>query len=716
MDAVMKELNEYPGNIWTHIISLKREDAARLGYDHAAQWRSLLRAHRNEIAEAMHIPPGDFRWYAAFHDEGDHPHVHMMAWSVKPGQAYLSKDGIKKIKSALTNDIFKQEMLHTYEQKSASRDDLVREARRVMRKLAQQMRSGICDGPEIETLMISLSAQLETVTGKKKYGYLPKQVKATVNEIVDQMEALPAVDQCYQVWWKLQCRIEDFYSEKKRRRPPVSEQKEFRAIKNAVIQEAENIRLGVVTFEGEAAEEMDEVTVTELPYDCQDLWLVIQDDTAPMEERDDAVGQLQAMAKSGETHAQYLMGKLYCYGPVLIPDSVEAQYWFGQAAQELPAAQYALGAILLSDDLEVHDTELGVKWLEYAAHNGSGRAAYRLGKEYLKGAETVAKRRKPGSGGVHLRKDGRWEGRVVIGYDEKGLPKTKNVLAKTKGECVEKLKKLRESITPPTSCKLKSDMPFREWLDFWYENHCKPKVRLTTQQRYEELMSQHIIPGLGNIPLNELTQPVLQQFYAKLKESGRKKNVARYGPGLSDRTIRNCHALCRTALERAVEEKLIRKNPAVGCKLPPSRPKEMQVLTAEEIQRMLIQAREEGFFELFLLELSTGLRRGEICALQWDDLNFTTGELRIQRQVHRVKGKLLTSQPKTKASSRIVILPSPVLNVLKEYKKTIASRWMFPSPVSEDSPRDPAAVRKRLSLILEHAECKHVRFHDLQHP
>jgi len=263
---------------------------------------------------------------------------------------------------------------------------------------------------------------------------------------------------------------------------------------------------------------------------------------------------------------------------------------------------------------------------------------------------------------------------------------------------------------------LKSDTFFGEWLNFWYENHCKPKVRLTTQQRYEELMRQHIIPGLGDIPLNELTQPILQQFYVNLKESGRKKNVERYGPGLSDRTVRNCHALCRTALEKALKEKLIRKNPAVGCKLPPSRPKEMQVLTAEEIQRLLIQAKEENFFELFLLELATGLRRGEICALQWDDLDLKTGTLHVERQIHRVKGKLVISQPKTKASSRSVILPAPVLNVLREYKKTIASRWMFPSPVREDSPRDPAAIRQRLSLILEHAECKHVRFHDLRHP
>ncbi|MDE6590925.1 MAG: relaxase MobL, partial [Oscillospiraceae bacterium] len=275
LSKVIDEINRYPGNIWTHIISLKREDAERLGYDHAPQWRNLLRAHRNEIAQAMHIPPGDFRWYAAFHDEDHHPHVHMMAWSVKPGQAYLAEDGIKKIKSVLTNDIFRQEMLHTYEQKSVSRDELVRESRQVMRELIRQMREEVCDSPEVESLMMTLVSQLETVQGKKKYGYLPKQVKATVDEIVDQMEKLQVVDQCYQIWWELQCEIEDYYSERERKRPPLSEQKEFRSIKNAVIHEAENIRLGVVTFEDrEIKDEEEDGELTSAP---QNLWHLVMD-------------------------------------------------------------------------------------------------------------------------------------------------------------------------------------------------------------------------------------------------------------------------------------------------------------------------------------------------------------------------------------------------------------------------------------------------------
>ena len=384
MGAAMKELNQYPGNIWTHIISLKREDAERLGYDHAAQWRNLIRAHRNEIAAAMNIPPSDFRWYAAFHDEGNHPHIHMMAWSVKPGQAYLPKDGIRKIKSTLTNDIFKQEMLHTYEQKSASRDELVRRARTKMKSLAQEMQQGIGDYPEVEPLMMTLVNQLETVKGKKKYGYLPKVVKKTVDEIVNQMERMPVINECYQTWWEFQCQTEDFYSEKERQRPPLSEQKEFRPIKNAVIQEAENIRMDNITFEDE---EMEETTdSSNLSYDCWELWMVTQDDTAPMVDRDEAAAQLISKAEGGDPSAQYLVGKLYQDGPVLIPDSVEAQYWFDQSARQghVPA-QYALGKLYLSDDTEVCDPMLGVQWLEHAARHGSDCAVYRLGKEHLKG-------------------------------------------------------------------------------------------------------------------------------------------------------------------------------------------------------------------------------------------------------------------------------------------------------------------------------------------
>lgn len=327
----------------------------------------------------------------------------------------------------------------------------------------------------------------------------------------------------------------------------------------------------------------------------------------------------------------------------------------------------------------------------------------------------MAKRRKHGDGSVRLRKDGRWEGRVVIGHDEKGLPKTKNVLAKTKTECVAKLKALRERLETPAPEVPKAGLSLGAWLDHWYQDYKKASLRPNTQMSYERRIYQHIIPALGNVYLDKLTTGDIQQFYAHLKQSGRLLRRELYGEGLSDQTVRGIHTTLHAALDKAVEEKLIFRNPADNCKLPPAKSREMKVLAPEEIQRLLIQAKEDGYYELLLLELATGLRRGEILALQWGDLNFRTGALRVERQVHRIKGELVVSPPKTKAGNRTVLLPAPVLNVFKAYKKTIHSRWMFPSPVKEDSPMDPAAVRKRLQTVLERAECKRLRFHDLRH-
>ena len=190
---------------------------------------------------------------------------------------------------------------------------------------------------------------------------------------------------------------------------------------------------------------------------------------------------------------------------------------------------------------------------------------------------------------------------------------------------------------------------------------------------YERRIYQHIIPNLGPIPLNKLTPGDIQQFYTGLKQNGRLLRQKQYGEGLSDQTVRGIHTTFHASLDKVVSEKIIPKNPSDFCRLPSAKAREMQVLAPEEIQRLLIQAKEDGCFELLLLELSTGLRRGEICALQWDDLNFNTGELQVKRQIHRVKGELAVSEPKTKASNRNVILPPPVLMVLSDYKTKITS-------------------------------------------
>ena len=323
-------------------------------------------------------------------------------------------------------------------------------------------------------------------------------------------------------------------------------------------------------------------------------------------------------------------------------------------------------------------------------------------------------RRQKGTGTIRKRADGRYEGRVIIGYDDEGNQKVKTVTSKLRREVVEKMEAVRkENIIPLKG--LKKDMPFAQWMDFWYQYYTKNSIRETTQATYEGEIYKHIIPELGKIPLNKLTQTDLQKFYADQLKGGRRVRQEQHGAGLSNAMVRHIHTLCRSALETAVQEGFIRDNPAIGCKLPPKTKGEMKVLTTEQAQRLLIQAKHDGYYELFLLEFATGLRIGELIALQWDDLNAKTGVLSIMKQVTLADGNMIMSKPKTKQSIRKIVLPRPVVDALLEYKNRVDSKWMFPSPLSNDRPWNPSGLRGRLDLELERAQCPKVRFHDLRH-
>ena len=235
--------------------------------------------------------------------------------------------------------------------------------------------------------MLELAAQLGTVKGKKSYGYLPKRLKALVDEIVDEMERLPVVSKCYEKWMMLQGKVDSYYHDKPQERIPLSQQKEFRQIKNAVIQEAERLRLGEIGFEEKDMGQYDEPEeYRNASYDYWALRDIIRDEHLTMEERSDAVSEMDKLAENGDMYAQYLMGKLWRDGPLLIPNAANAQYWFEQAAeQEHIVAQYSLAKLYLSDDVEVRNIRLGLNWLYTAAVNGSSYAMYRLAKELLKG-------------------------------------------------------------------------------------------------------------------------------------------------------------------------------------------------------------------------------------------------------------------------------------------------------------------------------------------
>ena len=242
LKAAKAELEAHNGKVWTFIFSLRREDAERLGYNKAAAWRNLLKQESAAIAEAMRIQTDDFRWYAAYHDEGHHPHVHMMVWSAEPKKGYLTREGIAAMRSKMTNAIFHEEMKELYIKKDAAYKESVQTAKESLLMYIRMLESSESTDPVIEQKLRELSCTLEQVDGRHVYGYLPKEVKAKVDEIVERLAQLPEVAACYEQWWELKDEIASYYGRNIPPHQPLVQQKEFRAIKNFIIRQAETMR------------------------------------------------------------------------------------------------------------------------------------------------------------------------------------------------------------------------------------------------------------------------------------------------------------------------------------------------------------------------------------------------------------------------------------------------------------------------------------------
>ena len=240
LNAAMHDLTAHDGNVWTIIYSLHREDAERLGYNNAAAWRKLLVSQQNKFAEAFHIPASALHWYAAYHDADTHPHIHMMVWTDQ--ETVLKRDAIVKLRSAMTNSIFRAELENLYIRKDTAYMDVTEAAREVMREIVGRMESTAEPPVSIQQKLLELALELRTVGGKKQYGYLKKPLKDMVDSIVDELEKLPEVAAYYSVWNGVRDTLEGYYKNRPRQRNPLSQQKEFRAIKNAIIQEAERLR------------------------------------------------------------------------------------------------------------------------------------------------------------------------------------------------------------------------------------------------------------------------------------------------------------------------------------------------------------------------------------------------------------------------------------------------------------------------------------------
>ncbi|WP_130870538.1 tyrosine-type recombinase/integrase [Intestinimonas massiliensis (ex Afouda et al. 2020)] len=328
----------------------------------------------------------------------------------------------------------------------------------------------------------------------------------------------------------------------------------------------------------------------------------------------------------------------------------------------------------------------------------------------------MAKKRANGEGNIRKRKDGRWEGRYTAGHDpETGKAIYKNVLGKTQAEVKAKLKAaIQEAQTLDLSKAGKYTVG--EWMEVWFEDYAKLKVRPSSHQTYRGYIDNHIRPNIGDIPLEKLTSLDLQKLYKKLLTKGRVDRLEARGQpkGLSAKTVRNIHQILSSALKLAQEQRIILTNPAEGCALPKVEHREMKTLPVEQLQSFLREARESGVFELYYLELATGLRRGELLGLKWEDIDLDRGDLRVKRQVSRINGEVMEAPLKTKNAYRTLPLAEDTIDVLKEQREKVGSSpWVFPSP--NGGPISPDSVLHMLHRVLKRAGLPRVRFHDLRH-
>lgn len=374
LSQVQKEMNEHPGNIWTHIISLRREDAERLGYNTTDAWMHLLRSQRNMIAQQMKISPENFRWYAAFHNAGHHPHVHMMAYSIKPPEPYLTEKGIETIKSNLAQEIFRQDLLQIYQKQSGLRDELRQESRDRITEIVDAINHGNFDNPQIQMMLVQLADRLAKAKGKKQYGYLNASTKKLVNSIVAELAGDSRIRELYSLWYEQKEDVLRTYTNKMPQRIPLEQEKDFRTIRNAVVQAALQLQLPQeeLPLSDPVPPRVDFVD------DGSDVYpKAVESLREPEVESDSEVKQfLHEAAIRGSVDAVYGVGRQH-----LKTDIQKAISMFELAAEQGNSyAEYQLGKLYCFGQGVPQNLELGIEWLKASASHGNEYASALLEK------------------------------------------------------------------------------------------------------------------------------------------------------------------------------------------------------------------------------------------------------------------------------------------------------------------------------------------------
>ena len=328
----------------------------------------------------------------------------------------------------------------------------------------------------------------------------------------------------------------------------------------------------------------------------------------------------------------------------------------------------------------------------------------------------MGKKRPDGDGLVRKRDDGRWEGRIVVGHKDDGTPIFRYVLAKTQKELT---KKLHAKILEYRGVELseESAMTLAEWLEKWLAEYKVNTIRASTLERYSRDIANHVIPRLGYKKISFITTNDIQKMYVDIKENGRIKNREKHGSVLSDSMVRSIHMMLHQAFEDAVKERLISKNPTKGTTIPKKSHAEMQVLNKEQMDRFFEEIdKDEIWRDFFYTELTTGLRRGEICGLKWCDFDEKHGTLNVCRNATAKKGGGVSiGETKTDTGNRLIYLPESTVKMLKKRKKHALTEWIFPNPYRPEDPLLPNSAYQKLKKILKKAELPNIRFHDLRH-
>lgn len=329
----------------------------------------------------------------------------------------------------------------------------------------------------------------------------------------------------------------------------------------------------------------------------------------------------------------------------------------------------------------------------------------------------MAKRRPTGDGMVRKRDDGRWEGRIVIGHRENGEPLFRHVYAKTQKALLDKL---HQNIECYRDVELTEDsrMTLGQWLDRWLTEYKAGTVRPGTLKSYRCYIEYYIKPQLGDKQISLISQQDIQRMYRRLKTEGRIHEHPEMDHQLSDSMVRHIHSTLHAALKDAVQSHVIPRNPTEGTTAPKPNYKPKRILTRAELDDFLtVVEQDEVWRDFFQTELMTGLRRGEICGLQWSDFDGDAGTLKVCRTLHsQRKGEYTTGETKTNQGMRTIILPHSVTEILRRRKADAISQWIFPDPVKPEDPVDPNAAYRHMKTLLQRAGLPSIRFHDLRHP